>query len=200
MNLAIDRNSINKALFGKYAVPTSSFIPSDMEPKLENYWEYNPEKAKKLLKEAGYADGFTLKASTPGPYYGNLGEPLLQAAAKNLEEVGIKVEITPANTEAEYGEALSETKGYNLCTIGAGVLSTPSLYGSWLKGGAGANWFGEDPVITKLYKKMWEQFTNEGWTIPMVAYAYINYVSEGIEGVQLTIKRPWPVPSEWYAS
>lgn len=94
LSLAIDRKTMNEALWGgKAVVPNAhtyqQFGPLYM-PEL-NTFEYNPEKAKQLLKEAGY-DGFELRYDTGSAYYTNA---LL--AAQAIQEmwgaVGVKMRI-----------------------------------------------------------------------------------------------------------
>lgn len=213
MNLAIDRKSIVDALFQDYAVPSSSFVPNDIDTsKLEEYWPYDPEKAKKLLAEAGYDNGFTLKDLVPGAYLGNLGQPLVQAAAKNLEEVGIKLDINPYSNDPEYAEAaLGGTEKYAVATFGALVSPTTSLWGVYLSPEGAVNFFGDDPKLAKLYEEgasspnptpkfeeMWDYYTEQAYSVPLVSYDYMNYVSDGIGGVEMGKARPNPVPTEWF--
>lgn len=58
--------------------------------------EYNPEKARELLAEAGYADGFTTTLTTDA---GN--KDIFTAAANMLEEVGIHCEINLVDESAQ---------------------------------------------------------------------------------------------------
>ena len=58
-NLALDRDAMNKALFLGFCKTTNSIIPASFE----FYWQppaavYDPAKAKQLLAEAGYPNGF----------------------------------------------------------------------------------------------------------------------------------------------
>lgn len=53
---------------------------------------YNPEKAKELLAEAGYPDGFEVTLDAPNDRYMN-DEQIAQAVAGYLEKVGIKVNL-----------------------------------------------------------------------------------------------------------
>lgn len=53
---------------------------------------YNPEKAKELLAEAGYPDGFEVTFDAPNDRYMN-DEQIAQAVAGYLEKVGIKVNL-----------------------------------------------------------------------------------------------------------
>jgi peptide/nickel transport system substrate-binding protein len=59
---------------------------ADLEPR------YDLKKAKKLMKEAGYADGFTLTMMAPNNRYVNDAK-IAQAAAAMLSKIGIKVDL-----------------------------------------------------------------------------------------------------------
>lgn len=64
VNLAIDRESLVNDFLRGHAVIPNGFIPSGMEgyDKSASKLEYNTEKAKKLLQEAGYPNGIELNA------------------------------------------------------------------------------------------------------------------------------------------
>jgi peptide/nickel transport system substrate-binding protein len=94
LSLAIDRDLLNEALWlGKAVVPAShtmeEFGPLYM-PELKTF-EYNPEKAKALLAEAGY-DGFEVTFDTQGSYYTN-GLLAAQAITEMWAAVGVKASI-----------------------------------------------------------------------------------------------------------
>ncbi|MBI4852997.1 MAG: peptide ABC transporter substrate-binding protein [Acidobacteria bacterium] len=58
LNMAIDKSAITDKLIGKGDIPATSFIPPGISgyPKVIGD-SYDPEKAKKLMAEAGFADG-----------------------------------------------------------------------------------------------------------------------------------------------
>ncbi|MFC2004290.1 ABC transporter substrate-binding protein, partial [Chloroflexota bacterium] len=93
MSIAIDRDAINKALYSGLATPSS--LPYYMPgwDKIEQI-PYDPERAKQLLTEAGYPDGFSVDFIIM-PF--NPGMPMLpkcgEAAAGYWENIGIKVKI-----------------------------------------------------------------------------------------------------------
>lgn len=60
-------------------------------PNLERY-PYDPEKAKKLLAEAGFPNGFSVRLDTPNDRYIN-DEELAVAIAGQLAKIGIKVTV-----------------------------------------------------------------------------------------------------------
>lgn len=94
LSYAIDRKTMNEALWGgKAVVPATHTYPQFGDlfmPELPTF-EYNPEKAKQLLKEGGY-DGFEIRYDTAAAYYTNA---LLaaQAIKEMWAEVGVKMRI-----------------------------------------------------------------------------------------------------------
>lgn len=93
MSMAINREAIASRLFGGEATVANQFAPSYRTgaPDLPAL-EYNPEKAKQLLAEAGYADGFSLTLAAPSDRYAN-GARVAQAVTQYLSRVGIKVDL-----------------------------------------------------------------------------------------------------------
>ena len=73
----------------------------EMPASVKELYEYNPEKAKKLLAEAGYPKGFTFKTQVCACSPDNMD--LLPLVAGYLEQIGVKIEIQPM----EYGAFLS---------------------------------------------------------------------------------------------
>tara|TARA_R110002124_G_scaffold63350_34_gene173365 strand:+ start:1543 stop:3123 length:1581 start_codon:yes stop_codon:yes gene_type:complete len=94
MNLAIDRNLLNEALWGGQAVvPNGHQYPEfgDMYNPDHKGLEYNPERAKELLAEAGY-DGGLIRYTTQPNYYLN-ALPAAQAIVEMWKAVGLNVEL-----------------------------------------------------------------------------------------------------------
>src|SRR3546814_7262552 len=68
--------------------------------KLNERLPYDPEKAKALLAEAGYAEGFTVTLDCPNDRYVN-DERICQAVASMLARIGVKVDLM-AQTKSKY--------------------------------------------------------------------------------------------------
>jgi peptide/nickel transport system substrate-binding protein len=102
LNYAIDRSAIATGLLGKYAVPTSEMLTPDGDsPAYQNYYPYDPAKARQLLAAAGYAHGFTVKVVVPAEL-GTNGVPFALAVAKYLSAVGVTLQVTSEATQAEF--------------------------------------------------------------------------------------------------
>ncbi|SEJ68361.1 peptide/nickel transport system substrate-binding protein [Bhargavaea ginsengi] len=96
-NHAIDKQAIIDAFFEGAAEPAKNPIPPSIpayNDSIEGY-EYDPEKAKELLAEAGYPDGFEMELwamPVPRPYMPD-GAKVAEVIQKNLADIGVIAEI-----------------------------------------------------------------------------------------------------------
>jgi peptide/nickel transport system substrate-binding protein len=103
MNYAVDKEAIAEEIFHGQAEPGGSSMPVPPFFDLEPY-PYDPEQAKDLLAEAGYADGFpiTLKTFTTNP---GAELPLIgEAVALYWEAIGLDVTINQTDWGTVRGE------------------------------------------------------------------------------------------------
>ncbi|HET7579297.1 MAG TPA: ABC transporter substrate-binding protein [Bacillales bacterium] len=97
MNYAINKKAIVKAFYADQAKVAAGPLPATIpghNPNLKPY-PYNPKKAKKLLAEAGYPDGFKMELwamPVPRPYMPN-GKKIAEAMQADLAKVGIDAKI-----------------------------------------------------------------------------------------------------------
>lgn len=94
LNHAVDREAIAESIFGGLARPaTQGSTPETFgyDDSLEGF-EYDPDRAKALLEEAGYGDGLQLKATvTVGSFPGD--SEVYQSAAADLAKIGVDLEF-----------------------------------------------------------------------------------------------------------
>lgn len=129
---AIDRQAIiNGAMFGLGTPIGTHFAPHNPAyVDLTSMSAYDPEKAKALLAEAGFPDGFETTLHLPPPSYARRGGEIIAA---QLAEVGIKAEIT--NVEwAQWLETVFKGKDFGLTVIShtepmdIGIYANPDYY------------------------------------------------------------------------
>ncbi|MBC7576524.1 MAG: ABC transporter substrate-binding protein [Tardiphaga sp.] len=123
LNLAVDKQEIVKAYYNGHAelfsYPqhpdyTGYYQPlAEMPDSVKELFVYNPDKAKKLLAEAGLPKGFTFKVQVCSCQPDHLD--LLSLVAAYLERVNVKLDIQPM----EYGAFLSAMTSK---TLAAGYL------------------------------------------------------------------------------
>lgn len=94
MSLAIDRKTIVERIMDGVAMPANQFIPAGMFGSIDQApaLDYNPKKAKELMVEAGYPDGFELTLSATNDRYINDAQ-VTQAVAQYLSRIGIKTQV-----------------------------------------------------------------------------------------------------------
>ncbi|ROQ38665.1 peptide/nickel transport system substrate-binding protein [Frondihabitans sp. PhB188] len=97
INYAFDTKALLKTVGYGYGTTTTQIFPTSSpgyDKSLDSAYAYNPTKAKELMKEAGYADGFTLSQ----PSSALLGTATYTLLAQQLKAIGITVKFTdPGN-------------------------------------------------------------------------------------------------------
>jgi peptide/nickel transport system substrate-binding protein len=103
MNLAINKKEIIDSFYGGNAdlhtypfPPTFKDVCTPLEklpPSVRELYTYNPEKAKKLLAEAGYPNGFTFKAQISNA--GQTGLDLAAMVVSYLAKIGVTLVLEP---------------------------------------------------------------------------------------------------------
>lgn len=97
INYAFDPAALLKAVGKGFGTVTGQIFPTNspgFDASLDTTYAYNPTKAKELLAQAGYADGFTLDQ----PSSAFFGTAIYTLIAQQLKAVGITVKYTdPGN-------------------------------------------------------------------------------------------------------
>jgi peptide/nickel transport system substrate-binding protein len=131
ISYAIDRRSILENLMPGMAEPSTGPLTPRIRGRADlGEIPYDPEKAKKLLAEAGYPDGFETRITTTPRY--NMGVELAQAMAAQLDKVGIKaeIEVLEWGTITRYwGGLLPEDCPLEIFIMGAGASSADADWG-----------------------------------------------------------------------
>jgi peptide/nickel transport system substrate-binding protein len=116
MMSAIDRQAVIEGAYSGYGIPIGShFAPTDPGYiDLTGVLPYSPEKAKELLAEAGYADGFTVSMKCPQMSYTTRACEVMQAM---LSEVGITLNIESSEFPAKWIDEVFIKHEYDVTII-----------------------------------------------------------------------------------
>ncbi|MDH4136825.1 MAG: ABC transporter substrate-binding protein [Anaerolineae bacterium] len=102
LNYAVDKQAIIDNIFLGLTQPMDSPLPpTALCYSPTKYYEYNPDKAKELLAEAGYPDGFEVTLHFGSGRY-LLDTEVVEAVQAYLADVGVKVKVIPLEWAA-YG-------------------------------------------------------------------------------------------------
>jgi peptide/nickel transport system substrate-binding protein len=147
-SLALDCKGMNEVLTLGYSELTgNSIVPKGYD----FYWqpplpEFDPDRAKKLLAEAGFRSGFDAGNYFCDSSYANIGE----IAVDNLLAVGIRSKLRPIE-RAAFIKEFSEKKYKNIIQAGPGAFGNAAtrIEAHLVKGGVFS--YGSYPDIDELY-------------------------------------------------
>lgn len=143
LNLAVDVQAIIDGIFDGNAEPTATPLNSYMfgyAPELEKPL-YDPERARALLEEAGYADGLSFSMGSPDGRYLN-DRTVAEAVVGQLREVGVEVDLRVQEWSSYVGQVLERQVPTDAYLIGWGNSNFDAdrtlftlLYGGTIEGG-----------------------------------------------------------------
>jgi ABC-type transport system substrate-binding protein len=153
MNYAVDVDAIIDALFNGFGKRAAGYVASGekgygiVEP-----FPFDPAKAKALLAEAGFKDGFEMEMACPSGAYGSF-EEVCQAIVGYLGDVGIKVKLNLMESgqywdlEAKkqlpplFGDSWANESGESYNRLAGALGGKDAPYSAW-----------SDPEIDRLLK------------------------------------------------
>ena len=152
---AVDRDLINEFLFGGKA----HVIGTNMIPAAEFYYNADTEttysrdldKARELLTEAGYPNGFEFTITVPNNYAPHEGTA--QIIAESLAEVGIKANINLVEFNTWYADAYVDRKYEATVVAVDGRLAPNSWFDKNLSTSSNNFTNYSNPEFDELYKK-----------------------------------------------
>jgi peptide/nickel transport system substrate-binding protein len=153
LNHAIDANAIIKGVFHGVGAPMGSFIsryfPYGGDPDLKPY-AYDPARARALLKQAGYPNGFDIVLNDA------VGTPkeFAEAIAAYLGQVGVRVKINRMDFAAWSRLNNTHKSGPMTTTQFTNAIYDPihPIAGSFSKDGTWSDYF--NPEVEKLIAEL----------------------------------------------
>ena len=154
---AIDRETLANELFPDLAHTINSGIPNDNSVYNGKTYEYNPEKAKQLLDEAGFDYNTTLRVMY---YYTDQATvDFMEAIAYYLGEIGVNVELTQSTQSTQ---DLFQTRDYDIAYKGLSAFDLSEWYNEYSSTNANfQNIFGGDTSFDSLLTQLSECTTDE---------------------------------------
>lgn len=154
IDLAIDDQTIVDTILQGAGTPMLTRVPSGVNgcnEDLVGKYNYDPERAKELLAEAGYPDGFSMKIEAPTGRY-TMDTEISQAIVAMLSQVGITVDLQLLESSAYSNvfSAHSAEDGFMTC-FGLGFFD--ASYG--MIGYFGVNTSGESNWNNQEYIDMY---------------------------------------------
>ena len=198
---AVDRQQILELAFDGYGTLLgSSMYPAFskyFDDSLTNTYEYNPEKAKALLAEAGYPDGFEMTITVPSNYQPHMDTA--QVIVEQLKAVGITATIQPVTWESWVQDTYSNRQ-FQSTVVGVDASNmTASAMLSRFVSTAGNNFINysnddydalyaqaqtcyDDGEQTDLYKELEKNLTDNAANVYIQDMADFVAVRDGLEG------------------
>lgn len=165
LSYALDRDAIAKVAYGDFATPESQpATPGDntygYDDALTDHYAYDPDRARELLTEAGYEDGFDLSITYKG--HQPASKVMVEAAAAQWEEIGVNVELIPATDTGDWVNVMATKKATAAQHDNSGkplLMWIPAL----LDASSGINPFGAiDPKIQEARDELVSAGADEG--------------------------------------
>ncbi len=148
-NLAIDRWALSAAETLGASKPAGNFVPLQFEFALPiEPYPYDPTRAKRLLAEAGYPNGFDAGELHQLPPYFSVGE----AIVGYLGAVGIRLRMRPME-RAAYFAALLAKKLRGVCVCTSALYGNAASRMSEVVPSDGAYAYGGYPDVDALYRQ-----------------------------------------------
>jgi peptide/nickel transport system substrate-binding protein len=126
--MAVDRASLVEGAYSGYGTPIGShYTPNDPGYRdLTGVHPYDPEKARALLAEAGYPDGFSLTIKTPQMAYATRSSEILQAM---LAEIGVTLTVAPTEFPAAWVDQVLTRHDFEMTIVAHAEPLDIAIYG-----------------------------------------------------------------------
>jgi peptide/nickel transport system substrate-binding protein len=148
-SLAVDRPTINQALTLGFSRLTGSIVPANFE----FFWQppapvFDPARAKKLLADAGYPNGFDAGEYYCDASYSNLAEAVLN----DLQAIGIRVQLRPLE-RAAFFTGYAEKKFKNIVQGASGAFGNAATRLEAFVVAGGTYVYGSYPDLDGLFRE-----------------------------------------------
>lgn len=210
INYAIDRDAIRNAIIGEYGGTSDQVLSPSTPGSLDGMtYAYDVEKAKSLMQEAGYAEGFALTVSDTTLLDPNTA--LGQALATQLGKIGITITIENAPTIQQFrGDLMNKKYAATVWSPLAGI-GMAQFASTYMAPNTTFNPFGaKDEQVTAALneaaattdeatrdaalKRAHERVLDLAWFAPVYWSQELLYVGPKVANVKISEKNNLPNP------
>jgi peptide/nickel transport system substrate-binding protein len=133
LSLALDRKTIQSRLMDGLSLPASQFLPDGMAGTLPDLpvLPYDPARARALLAEAGYPEGFSLTLHATNNRYINDAR-LAQALVQFWQRIGVKAQLDAMPASVFFGRRGKREFSVAMGGWSADAAETLMFFRSWL--------------------------------------------------------------------
>jgi dipeptide transport system substrate-binding protein len=175
LSMSLNIDSYVTAVYGEHGEPAISMLPTQMlKMSKGKAVEYNPEKAKKLLADAGHKDGLTLTLwSLPvSRHYNPNGKRMAELMQSDLKKIGVDARIQTFDWPT-YLSKLKSTNEHELAQLGWGgdTLDPDSFFAPTFSCTAASGGFG----ATKWCNAKFDTALRNGRLAVNAKQAEVNY-------------------------
>ena len=200
---AVDKQAIIDLAFDGYGTPIgSSMYPAFgkyFDDSLTNYYAHDNDKAKELLADAGYPDGFEMTITVPSNYKVHMDAA--EVIVNQLADIGVTATIQPIEWESwlsdvYYGRQFQST----VVGLDASTMTARAMLERFVSD-SGKNFINysnadydalfqqvqttyDDAAQTKLYKDMERNLTENAANVYLQDLADLVAVRKGLDGVR----------------
>ncbi len=183
-NLAIDKDAIQRVVMEGLSFPTSMITPPGVlgnTPENDPSYGFDAAKAKALLAEAGYPDGFSIQLDCPNNRYNN-DEKICQAAVAMLAKIGVKVNLDAIPKAQHFPKIQKRETDFYMLGWGVPTLDSHYVFSYLLDGEGSWNATGYNnarvneitkAITTEIDIDKRTAMIDEAWTIIKADMPYV---------------------------
>jgi peptide/nickel transport system substrate-binding protein len=178
MNMAINREAIQRVVMRGQSVPAGAIVPpfvNGYTKELDALPRVDVAKAKALLGEAGYPNGFSVSLNCPNDRYLN-DEAICQAAVGMLGQIGVKANLVSQSKSLHF--PLIQKADTDFYLLGWGVPTYDSEY-----------------IFSYLYHTRGEKFGS--WNAGRYSNAEVDKLTQSLSSETNIEKRNAAIAQAW---
>ena len=183
-NLAIDKEAIKRVVMEGLSFPTGMITSPGVlgnTPELDASYGFDVDKAKSLMTDAGYPDGFSVQLDCPNNRYIN-DEKICQAAVAMLAKIGVDVKLDAIPKAQHFPKIQNQTSDFYMLGWGVPTLDSHYVFSYLLESNGSWNAVGysnarvdeiTEAITTEIDIDKRTKMIDEAWQIVRAEIPYV---------------------------